>query len=393
MVRTERDVIVIGAGPAGSICAAYMAKAGIDVLLLDKEIFPRDKVCGDILQEGIVAHVDALGAFDELDRTGTCIRSLRLVSSNGDIAHLPFECYCTPRYRFDELMVKTAVKHGAEFRQGCRVVDMIVEKGTVCGVRVKWRGEETELRCRVVIGADGAYSQTAGLLGVMKERPCGMLFGQRAYFRGVKLDRSFSRGQYNTYGVFSFDAGLKPGYFWAVPCGAKGAADGFCNVGMIVRDRELIKPDDFQLRFNKWKTGTGEIARMFADAQQVSPWKAGKLCDTDQQIRNIGTGFIIIGDAGAQMLPLYNDGLSAAANSAKAAAAAAIEAIDSDDVSGGLLTSAFDNAAGGFRITADEAKERRLMQESMYDQTTMNNVIARISGDPVYRGRVAKKII
>ena len=71
MVRTERDVIVIGAGPAGSICAAYMAKAGIDVLLLDKEIFPRDKVCGDILQEGIVAHVDALGAFDELDRTGT----------------------------------------------------------------------------------------------------------------------------------------------------------------------------------------------------------------------------------------------------------------------------------------------------------------------------------
>ena len=50
MVRTERDVIVIGAGPAGSICAAYMAKAGIDVLLLDKEIFPRDKVCGDILQ-------------------------------------------------------------------------------------------------------------------------------------------------------------------------------------------------------------------------------------------------------------------------------------------------------------------------------------------------------
>ena len=131
MVRTERDVIVIGAGPAGSICAAYMAKAGIDVLLLDKKIFPRDKVCGDILQEGIVAHVDALGAFDELDRTGTCIRSLRLVSSNGDIAHLPFECYCTPRYRFDELMVKTAVKHGAEFRQGCRVVDMIVEKGTV----------------------------------------------------------------------------------------------------------------------------------------------------------------------------------------------------------------------------------------------------------------------
>ena len=49
MIKTERDVIVIGAGPAGSICASYLSKAGIDVLLADKDIFPRDKACGDIL--------------------------------------------------------------------------------------------------------------------------------------------------------------------------------------------------------------------------------------------------------------------------------------------------------------------------------------------------------
>ena len=393
MIKTERDVIVVGAGPAGSICASYLAKAGIDVLVLDKDIFPRDKACGDILQEGIVSHVDKLGAFDELDRMGACIRSLRLVSSSGDTAQLPFECYCAPRYSFDELMIKTAVKHGAEFRQSCRVTDMIIEKGTVCGVRVRWHGEESEIRARVVIGADGAYSQTARQLGIMQEKPSGIMFGQRAYFKGVKLDKSFSRNQYNTYGVFSFDEDIIPGYCWAVPCGEKGASEGLCNVGIIVRDRELIKPEALQTRFDKWRNNTGEIARMFESAQQVSPWMSGKLCDMTQMIDNIGDGFIIIGDAGAHMLPLYNDGLSAAANSAKAAADAAIAAIDADDVSKQFIAEIYDDGMKNFIIADDEIKSRRLMQESMYDAGTMNKVVSHINRDPVYRGRIARSIV
>ena len=393
MIKTERDVIVIGAGPAGSICASYLSKAGIDVLLADKDIFPRDKACGDILQEGIVSHIDKLGAFDELDRMGACIRSLRLVSSNGSTAQLPFECYCAPRYSFDELMVKTAVIHGAEFRQGCRVTDIIIEKGTVCGVRVRWRGEETEIRAKIVIGADGAFSNTARLLGVMKDKPSATLYGQRAYFKGVRLDRSLSTNQYNTYGVFSFDAGVKPGYFWAVPCGATGASEGFCNVGIIVGDTELIKPEALQARFDKWKNSTGEISRMFEAAQQVSPWMSGRLCDMTQHMDNTGDGYIIIGDAGAQMLPLYNDGLSAAANSAKAAADAAIAAIDADDVSRAFLENAFDSVMKNYSITDDEIKVRRLMQESMFDSGTMNNVVAHINRDPVYRGKVANNIV
>lgn len=389
MIKTERDVIVIGAGPAGSICASYLARAGMDVLILDKDIFPRDKACGDLLQEGIVSHIDKLGAFDELDRIGACIRSLRIVSSNGNTAQLPFECYCAPRYIFDDLMVKTAVRYGAEFRQSCRVIDVIVEKGTVCGVRVRWHGEESEIRARIVIGADGACSHTAKLLGVMKEKPAATLYGQRAYFRGVRLDRLLSTNQYNTYGVFSFDEGVKPGYFWAVPCGTGGASEGFCNVGIIARNTELIKPELLEERFNNWKNGTAEIARMFEAAHQVSPWMSGRLCDTTQQIDNIGDGYIIIGDAGAQMLPLYNDGLSAAANSAKAAADAAIAAIDAGDVSYEMLADVFDSVMNDYCITDDELKVRRLMQESMFDVGAMNNVVAYINRDPVYRGKIA----
>ena len=77
MIIAERDVIIVGAGPAGSICAAYLAKAGVDVLLLEKDIFPRDKACGDMECEGIVSHMGALGAVEELDALSTCIRNLK----------------------------------------------------------------------------------------------------------------------------------------------------------------------------------------------------------------------------------------------------------------------------------------------------------------------------
>ena len=67
MTMIKRDVIIAGAGPAGAICAAYLARAGFDVLVIDKEIFPREKVCGDMLREGIVKHVERLEAIDVLD--------------------------------------------------------------------------------------------------------------------------------------------------------------------------------------------------------------------------------------------------------------------------------------------------------------------------------------
>ena len=103
MVAIKRDVIVAGAGPAGAICAAYLARAGVDVLLIDKELFPRDKACGDMLREGIVRHIEKLEAVDVLDEKSTCIRKIKLVGSAGSEAAVPFECYALPRFELDKL--------------------------------------------------------------------------------------------------------------------------------------------------------------------------------------------------------------------------------------------------------------------------------------------------
>lgn len=133
----ERDVIIVGAGIAGSVCAAYLARAGADVLLLDKAVYPRDKCCGDILREETVTHLSRLKLFDDLDRNGTLLRRIHVISQNGSECVLPFEAYASPRFYVDNLIADKAVSLGAEFRDGCNVRELIIEDGYVKVVRVR----------------------------------------------------------------------------------------------------------------------------------------------------------------------------------------------------------------------------------------------------------------
>lgn len=418
MAVIERDVIVVGAGPAGSICAAYLAKSGLDVLLLDKDIFPRDKACGDMLREGIVAHVNHLEAIDALDKISTCIRNIKIGSNNGSSVTVPFECYTASRYQLDKLLVDTAVSWGAEFRQGCRVLDVICERGVAKGVRTRFRGDESEIRSKLVIGADGASSMVAKSLDIMEENPSGIWLSQRAYFKGVKLERALARDQYDAYGVFSFDARLVPGYFWVLPVGKDGVKKGICNAGVVVCGRDSLVAAELPRRFAEWVSSREEIKRMFQGVKQISPWAGGKLTDITQTMKKAGDGFLLIGDAASLMMPLFNDGLSAAADSAKAAADAAFAAFRKSDFSEGLLENAYEaslhsqrkaklaarsagadapQAASAMLATADplaagsladKLKVDALFMESMYDPQVMDMVVERLGRDMAYRKQV-----
>lgn len=395
MVSMEREVIISGAGPAGAICASYLAKEGIDVLLIDKEIFPRDKACGDIQCEGAVSHINALGAFEKLDEMACCVRNIKLISHSGNEAVVPYEFYATPRYELDALLLETAAGWGAEVRQDCRLTDISFSKGEVRGVRIRSGGEECEIRCRMFIGADGAYSPSAKALGVMREASEAFSIGQRAYFRGINLDRALAKGRYEGYAVFSFDSMVKPGYFWIVPSGRKGVEEGFCNVGMIVRDRDSYRSPDLQERFFRWLEKNPQIGALFENAVQTSPWAGGKLPDMGQRIKNCGRRYILIGDAAASTEPVLDDGLSAAADSAAAAAAAVMKAFEKGDFSEELLSGVYreamkkpEGAAGAkSRRQEDVIKDRRLMLQSMYDPEVMDMVVRKLAEDPSYRKR------
>lgn len=394
MTAAKRDVIIVGAGPAGTICASYLAKAGLDVLLLEKEVFPKDKACGDMQCEGFVYHMGQLGAVDELDAMSTCIRNIKLIGHSGRETLIPFECYCAPGRDLDKLLADTAVRHGAELRRDCHVTDVILEQGAVSGVKADFRGEKIELRSELVIGADGAASVVAASLGIGNEQPYGTWIGERAYFKGVKLDRTLAKGQYDAYGVFSFDDSVKPGYFWVMPVGKNGVRNGICNVGMLIHDRNTYKNADLQQRFMKWVSGSRKISVMFETAERISPWKGGWFGDITQGVRKAGDGFMLIGDAASFVMPLSCDGLSAAADSAKAAASAAIAALRAGDTSEKMLMSTYRKALGigSEEELMEELKEIRLLMESMHDSAVIDRIVEKLDSDQAYRNRHIKHI-
>ena len=385
MKPIERDVIVIGAGPAGSICASYLAKAGVDVLLLDKDTFPRDKACGDMITETVANHVAKLEAANKLDKMSVFMNQMLLVGGNGSEALVHHECYGTRRRDFDQLMLETAISWGAEFRAGCRVVGLIRERGSICGVRVHSGGVESELRCRIVIGADGAFSLTAKEAGLMKEAPAAMSIGMSAYFEGVHFDRNIALGQYSAYGIVFFDRLAAPGYFWVVPSGDGGVLRGHCNVGMIVDYVDASRPghDDLEERFRKWMSSSTRAASLLSGAEQITPWRKGKLTYLMQNMEKTADGLILIGDAASVMQPLRGDGLAAAADSARAAADTAWEALKQGDYSGAFLRRTY--AKNPIHMDAsklrDRLKHRRLIRETLFDPVSVDRAIDNIRRD------------
>ena len=398
MVAIKRDVIIAGAGPAGAICAAYLARAGVDVLLIDKELFPRDKACGDMLREGIVKHIEKLEAVDVLDEKSTCIRKIKLVGSAGSEAAVPFECYALPRFELDKLLVDTAKSWGAEVRQGCRLVDVIRENGKVCGVIVREKGAEHEIRSRVVIGADGVDSQlvkclagvpdgTAG--GIGEEDPDGICLGVRGYFKGIRLDRILTKDQYDAGGVFGFDGTNGHAYFWALPVGRDGVKRGLCNVGMLVKGRDAFSSGELLKRLDAWM-GSEKIKAMFDDAEQIGEWSFGRMADKTQARKCAGEGWLLIGDAAATAAPLFGDGLGAAADTAKAAADAVEAALKSGDFSAEAVTASYEAALAKLQPakSEDEIKEDRLLMESLNDPHVMDKIVEMLGRDPNYRNKI-----
>ena len=376
MTMIKRDVIIAGAGPAGAICAAYLARAGFDVLVIDKEIFPREKVCGDMLREGIVKHVERLEAIDVLDEKSTCIRRLKLISPSGKEALIPFECYALQRFELDKLLIETAKSWGAEFRQGCRLTDVISEGGRVCGVIVRENGAEYQIRSHIVIGADGVDSQVAKVLDISDEKPEGIWLGTRAYFKGVKLEAGLRKDQYDAGGVFGFDSKEGPAYFWVLPVGRDGAKRGICNVGMLVKGRDNCSGEDLVKRLEDWM-GSDKIRPIFDGAERLRHWGFGRMADNTQAREKVGDGYMLIGDAAAIIAPLFGDGLSSAADTAKAAADAVEIAFKSGDFSAEAVTASYEAALAKLQPvkSEDEIKEDRLLMESLVDGRVMDKII------------------
>ncbi|HEY3211017.1 MAG TPA: geranylgeranyl reductase family protein [Actinomycetota bacterium] len=224
-------MLVVGAGPGGSATAYHLARHGVDVLMVDKAVFPREKVCGDGLTPRGVRSLERMGV-DPAEPGFTRVDGLRAYGVDGVVVDVPwpklekFPRLGVVRTRFDldNLLAERATKAGARFLQGTEVASPIVEGSWVTGGVLQENGQKRELRARFVVAADGASSRFAGQAGVVRDHSRPMGIAARRYYRIPRPQEPVLEAFVNLRDEPT--GGVMAGYGWIFPLG-----DGVVNVG------------------------------------------------------------------------------------------------------------------------------------------------------------------
>ena len=241
----EADVVVVGAGPAGASAAVALAQSGLEVVLVEKASFPREKVCGDGLTPRTVRALLAMGVDTGSDGGWQRTRGVRMVSADTqleldwpDLVSYPSYGLVRSRDSLDHTLARRAVRVGAHLYQGTAAVGLLRDEvsGRITGVRVRGgqephgrpggeaTGDETEIRARVVVAADGVSSRLALDAGVARrtDRPMGVAL--RTY---VESPRSTDEYLEMWLNLVDPAGRAMPGYGWVI-----GMGDGTSNVGL-----------------------------------------------------------------------------------------------------------------------------------------------------------------
>lgn len=327
----DADVIVVGAGPAGAATAYHLANAGLEVLVLEKTSFPRDKVCGDGLTPRAVRELITMGVPLRAEDGWMRNKGLR-VYGGGHRLELPwpetasFPSFGLTRTRrdFDEILANHARAAGAKVLERMNVTGPLLHErtGRVVGVTVrpvddagKRAGDEVTFRAPLVVAADGVSARVALGLGIEKrmDRPMGVAV--RTYFRTPRHDDEWMESWLELWDGEPGRSDLLPGYGWIFALG-----DGTANVGLgSVSSTATATKIDYRDLLRRWIAATPPEWE-FTPENQVGPVRSGALPMGFNRKPHYTKGLLLVGDSGGMVSPFNGEGIGYALQAARIAA-------------------------------------------------------------------------
>jgi flavin-dependent dehydrogenase len=339
-------VIVVGGGPAGAATATALARAGVDVLVLDRARFPRPKACSEYLSPEASRVLASMGALAEVEQSGAAhLAGMRVRAPNGTWMRGEFAAathgfrgfsdwgLALPRDRLDAILLDCARRAGARVEERTRVVDVDRDTtGRVTGVRVLTRGASTVHRAHVVVGADGLRSVVARRLGLARLGRWPRRVALVAHYRGI--DDIGDCGEMHVE---------RDGY-----AGLADVGGGVTNVAVVVparRGREIAAAGAAAF-FESWLAARTHLAARFASAERISPVLATGPFASHAR-RAWAPGVALVGDAADFFDPFTGEGIYAALRGGEMLAAHLLAVDATDRIAVDRALWAYDGARRG----------------------------------------------
>jgi menaquinone-9 beta-reductase len=332
-VADEADVIVVGAGPGGSAAAYHMARHGLRVLLLEKAVFPREKVCGDGLTPRATRQLIRMGV-DTSEKAGWLQnKGLRVIGGGvrleldwPDLASFPNYGLVRTRLDFDDMLARRAAEAGAQLRTGVRVIAPVLDgDDRVIGVRAQEGAgaEPVEYRAPLVVAADGVSGKLPLALGLTKrdDRPIGVAV--RRYYRSpVRADDDYLESWLELRSAQDRER-LLPGYGWIF-----GLGDGRVNVGLgILNSSSAFGRTNYRALLEDWLGTTPAEWGMRDEVNADGPTLGAALPMGFNRVPHYTRGVMLVGDSGGMVNPMNGEGIAYAMESGELAAEVAVQAL------------------------------------------------------------------
>jgi menaquinone-9 beta-reductase len=305
----QTDVLVVGAGPAGSAAAAWAARTGLDTLLVDAAVFPRDKTCGDGLTPRAIHELQLLDLEDWL-RAHTVNQGLRAHGFGQTLllpwpgpgesgTGLPDWGSAVARTELDDHLRTTAIKAGAAAVDGARAVDVRLEGGRVAAVTFRRDGEVFDVSCRRLVVADGVRSPLGKMLGREWHQDTVYAVAGRSYLASTESDDPWISSHLELRGE---DGELLSGYGWIFPLGSGEVNLGVGTLATQKRPAKVAIRPLMQRYADERRADFGLTGDLRAPTSALLPM-GGAVSKV------AGPNWALIGDAAACVNPLNGEGI------------------------------------------------------------------------------------